>query len=139
MFWLPDLSYIDQGAGAAAWAAGSVGSAVAPALSTTAVVIMLIPLRLTSLFGPKSMKNKAAVPTTAMTAAAVTGTRFPRLSSLWACISLLSLFGRFSSYFSGRNKFQQTSPPADIPEKPPFDFVFPQERTRTHARPLLIH
>jgi hypothetical protein len=92
MFWLPDLSYIDQGAGAAAWAAGSVGSAVAPALSTTAVVIMLIPLRLTSLFGPKSMKNKAAVPTTAMTAAAMTGTRFPRLSLLWACISLFVLF-----------------------------------------------
>jgi hypothetical protein len=79
---------------------------------------MLIPLRLTSLFGPKSMKNKAAVPTTAMTAAAVTGTRFPRLSLLWACISLFVPFWSLLKLLFWRNKFQQTSPPADIPEKP---------------------
>jgi hypothetical protein len=52
---------------------------VAPALSAAAAVIILIPLCCTLFFGPKSMKNIAAVPTTAMIAANATGTRCPCL------------------------------------------------------------
>lgn len=52
---------------------------MAPALSATEAAIMLMPAGCTSLFGAKSMNNKIAVPTTAITAATVTGTRSARL------------------------------------------------------------
>jgi hypothetical protein len=68
-------------------AGGSVGSAVAPALSTTAVVIMLTPWRSTSLFGMNSMKNKVAELTTAVTTAIVTGTK-SLLRGRMACLSV---------------------------------------------------
>jgi len=68
-------------------AGGSVGSAVAPALSTTAAVIMLTPWRSTSFFGLNSMKNKVAVLTTAITTAIVTGTK-SLLRARMACLSV---------------------------------------------------
>jgi hypothetical protein len=66
--------------------AGSVGSAIAPALYTTAVVIMLTPLAWATFSWPRCVNNEVAIPTAAMIAAAVAGTSclFPLLGARMA-------------------------------------------------------
>jgi hypothetical protein len=65
---------------------GSVGSAVAPALSTAAAVIMLTPWRSTSFFGLNSMKNKVAALAAAIIRAIVIDTRSLSRRIVFLCL-----------------------------------------------------
>jgi hypothetical protein len=60
---------------------------MAPARSATEAAIMLMPSGFTSLSGAKFMNNRMAVPTTAITAATVTGSKSARLFLLGARIN----------------------------------------------------
>jgi hypothetical protein len=80
------------------WTSGSVGSAIAPALSSAVVVTTPGPWGGTSFSGTKC-KKKAAMPIIAMAAAAITGAKSPRQYLLGSGIKFVPYLDFFSSSF----------------------------------------
>jgi hypothetical protein len=80
---------------------GTVGSAIAPALWTVAVVIMLIPASETALLGLNSMTYRPTAQSTAMTTADIAGTEARLLVLLKALMIRFFVWTPYISYSFG--------------------------------------